>query len=230
MDPFGNYLIQKLLDRCSEEQRLQVGATQPWAPAAAACPAPASLRAARRRPGLAAARLPPPARPWSHPTQAPPRPGPTPASPAPPRPALPPAGAQAGGRQRRAGQRGAQHARHARGAEADRNPDLARAGERRRRAAAPALCAARAPRQQARRPAPPRLAHRILSSRAQPSLPPPPQVQLVIDALKPGVVSLIRDLNGNHVVQRCLQRLGPDDSQFVYDAARKHCMEIATHR
>lgn len=26
MDPFGNYLIQKLLDRCSEEQRLQVGA------------------------------------------------------------------------------------------------------------------------------------------------------------------------------------------------------------
>jgi len=25
MDPFGNYLIQKLLDRCSEEQRLQVG-------------------------------------------------------------------------------------------------------------------------------------------------------------------------------------------------------------
>jgi hypothetical protein len=26
MDPFGNYLIQKLLDRCSEEQRLQVWA------------------------------------------------------------------------------------------------------------------------------------------------------------------------------------------------------------
>ncbi len=26
MDPFGNYLIQKLLDRCSEEQRLQVRA------------------------------------------------------------------------------------------------------------------------------------------------------------------------------------------------------------
>ncbi len=25
VDPFGNYLIQKLLDRCSEEQRLQVG-------------------------------------------------------------------------------------------------------------------------------------------------------------------------------------------------------------
>lgn len=28
-DPFGNYLIQKLLDRCSEEQRLQVGRALP---------------------------------------------------------------------------------------------------------------------------------------------------------------------------------------------------------
>lgn len=56
------------------------------------------------------------------------------------------------------------------------------------------------------------------------------QRALVISALGPGVVSLIKDLNGNHVVQRCLQRLGPDDSQFVYDAAERHCMEIATHR
>lgn len=56
------------------------------------------------------------------------------------------------------------------------------------------------------------------------------QRALVISALGPGVVSLIKDLNGNHVVQRCLQRLGPDDSQFVYDAARNHCVEIATHR
>ena len=29
VDPFGNYLIQKLLDRCSEEQRLQVHALPP---------------------------------------------------------------------------------------------------------------------------------------------------------------------------------------------------------
>ena len=45
-----------------------------------------------------------------------------------------------------------------------------------------------------------------------------------------GVVSLIKDLNGNHVVQRCLQRLGPEDSQFIYEAAGQHCVEIATHR
>ena len=30
VDPFGNYLIQKLLDRCSEEQRLQVCFTHLW--------------------------------------------------------------------------------------------------------------------------------------------------------------------------------------------------------
>jgi hypothetical protein len=56
------------------------------------------------------------------------------------------------------------------------------------------------------------------------------QVALVTDALREGVVSLIRDLNGNHVIQRCLQRLGPEDSQFVYDAAAAHTMDIATHR
>lgn len=52
----------------------------------------------------------------------------------------------------------------------------------------------------------------------------------VIDALKPGVVHLIKDLNGNHVIQRCLQRLGPEDSQFIYDAAIRYCVEIASHR
>ena len=58
----------------------------------------------------------------------------------------------------------------------------------------------------------------------------PEQVALATEALKPGVVTLIKDLNGNHVIQRCLQRLGPEDNQFVYDAARKCCVEIATHR
>ena len=56
------------------------------------------------------------------------------------------------------------------------------------------------------------------------------QVSLVTDALEEGVVSLIRDLNGNHVIQRCLQRLGPEESQFVYEAAAANTMDIATHR
>jgi len=58
----------------------------------------------------------------------------------------------------------------------------------------------------------------------------PEQTNLVVDALKPGVVQLIKDLNGNHVVQRCLQRLGAADAQFIYDAACTYCVEIATHR
>lgn len=52
----------------------------------------------------------------------------------------------------------------------------------------------------------------------------------MVEALKDGVVNLIRDLNGNHVVQRCLQRLGPEDSQFIYQAAGANCVDIATHR
>jgi hypothetical protein len=56
------------------------------------------------------------------------------------------------------------------------------------------------------------------------------QTQLVVDSLSPGIVNLIRDLNGNHVVQRCLQRLSPTEAQFIYDAACEHCLDIATHR
>eukprot|EP01018_Ginkgo_biloba_P014812 Gb_24858 [translate_table: standard] len=58
----------------------------------------------------------------------------------------------------------------------------------------------------------------------------PQQVSMVVSSLKPGVVTLIKDLNGNHVVQRCLQRLSNEDSQFLFDAAAEHCVEIATHR
>lgn len=41
----------------------------------------------------------------------------------------------------------------------------------------------------------------------------PEQVNMVITALTEGVVELIKDLNGNHVVQRCLQKLSHEDSQ-----------------
>lgn len=56
------------------------------------------------------------------------------------------------------------------------------------------------------------------------------EIGLTTKALRPGVVTLIKDLNGNHVVQRCLQRLSAEDNQFIYDAAKKHSVEIATHR
>eukprot|EP00252_Welwitschia_mirabilis_P019721 TRINITY_DN4646_c0_g1_i4.p1 TRINITY_DN4646_c0_g1~~TRINITY_DN4646_c0_g1_i4.p1 ORF type:complete len:925 (-),score=199.35 TRINITY_DN4646_c0_g1_i4:717-3491(-) len=58
----------------------------------------------------------------------------------------------------------------------------------------------------------------------------PREVSMVISSLKSGVVTLIKDLNGNHVVQRCLQRLSSEDNKFLFDAAVEHCIEIATHR
>ncbi|OAJ44366.1 hypothetical protein BDV3_002420 [Batrachochytrium dendrobatidis] len=56
------------------------------------------------------------------------------------------------------------------------------------------------------------------------------QISTVVRALALNVVSLIKDLNGNHVIQKCLNRLSHENNQFIYNAVRKHCTEIATHR
>ncbi|ONH67899.1 Pumilio y domain family member 4 [Cyberlindnera fabianii] len=56
------------------------------------------------------------------------------------------------------------------------------------------------------------------------------EADVVVASLKDDIVSLSRDLNGNHVVQRCLQRLKSKDSQFIYDTAYENCLKIATHR
>jgi hypothetical protein len=60
------------------------------------------------------------------------------------------------------------------------------------------------------------------------------------------VVVLIKDLNGNHVIQKCLNKLAPEDNQvkspliisltyvkptqFIYNAVAQNCVEVATHR
>lgn len=54
--------------------------------------------------------------------------------------------------------------------------------------------------------------------------------RLIISSLSPHIVPLSRDLNGNHVVQKCLQKLKAEDNQFIFDTASEHCNEIATHR
>ncbi|KAL3515543.1 hypothetical protein ACH5RR_022445 [Cinchona calisaya] len=56
------------------------------------------------------------------------------------------------------------------------------------------------------------------------------QISLVISSLEPGFLALIKDLNGNHVVQRCLQCLSNEDSKFIFVAAAKYCVDIATHQ
>ncbi|KAK7852379.1 putative pumilio like protein 7 [Quercus suber] len=56
------------------------------------------------------------------------------------------------------------------------------------------------------------------------------QISLVISALEPGFLALIKDLNGNHVIQRCLQCLSHEDNKFIFVAAAKYCVDIAIHQ
>ena len=48
--------------------------------------------------------------------------------------------------------------------------------------------------------------------------------------LAPNVVTLIKDLNGNHVIQRGLHRMSSENKQFIYNAVSENCIEVATHR
>jgi len=58
----------------------------------------------------------------------------------------------------------------------------------------------------------------------------PVQTQIIIEALRHRVVELIQDLNGNHVIQKCLNKLSPGDAQFIFDAVGTSCVEVGTHR
>ncbi|KAF5185406.1 Pumilio-like protein [Thalictrum thalictroides] len=53
---------------------------------------------------------------------------------------------------------------------------------------------------------------------------------VVISALEPGFLDLTKDLNGNHVIQHCLQHLQKEENKFIFTAAAKFCLDIATHR
>jgi len=55
-------------------------------------------------------------------------------------------------------------------------------------------------------------------------------VDAIVEALKPAAVMLMKDVNGNHVIQRCLHRLTPANNQFVYDAVTSNLVDLATHR
>ncbi|KUJ08544.1 ARM repeat-containing protein [Mollisia scopiformis] len=58
----------------------------------------------------------------------------------------------------------------------------------------------------------------------------PGQIQTIIEALRFRVVELIQDLNGNHVIQKCLNKLSSLDAQFIFDAVGHHCVDVGTHR
>ncbi|KAJ2720030.1 hypothetical protein GGI07_004868 [Coemansia sp. Benny D115] len=56
------------------------------------------------------------------------------------------------------------------------------------------------------------------------------QIGGIVEALRKNVVLLIRDLNGNHVIQKCLSKLSPKNNQFIYDSVAASCTDVATHR
>ncbi|KAI1340132.1 ARM repeat-containing protein [Xylariaceae sp. FL0016] len=58
----------------------------------------------------------------------------------------------------------------------------------------------------------------------------PTQIQLIIGALQDRVVELIQDLNGNHVIQKCLNKLSSQDANFIFEAVGYHCVDVGTHR
>ncbi|PKA45822.1 Pumilio like 12 [Apostasia shenzhenica] len=55
------------------------------------------------------------------------------------------------------------------------------------------------------------------------------QIYVVFLALKPGIISIMKNVNGNHVAQRLLQCL-PEYNEFLLDAAIAHSFELATDR
>ncbi|KAF5725532.1 pumilio 12 [Tripterygium wilfordii] len=58
----------------------------------------------------------------------------------------------------------------------------------------------------------------------------PEQFSIIVSSLKPGIVTLMKNMNGNHVAQRCLQYLMPEYSEFLFEAATTNCVELATDR
>ncbi|KAJ8760127.1 hypothetical protein K2173_010983 [Erythroxylum novogranatense] len=56
------------------------------------------------------------------------------------------------------------------------------------------------------------------------------QCSIIVSSLKPGIVTLIKNMNGNHVAQRCLQYLMPEYREFLFEATTTNCVELATDR
>ncbi|CAN7094451.1 hypothetical protein BRARA_I03366 [Brassica rapa] len=56
------------------------------------------------------------------------------------------------------------------------------------------------------------------------------QICIVTSALRPGFHNLAINVNGNHVIQRCLQCLTAQDNKFIFEDATRFCIDIATHQ
>ncbi|KAK1263862.1 hypothetical protein QJS04_geneDACA009470 [Acorus gramineus] len=55
------------------------------------------------------------------------------------------------------------------------------------------------------------------------------QSSLIARCLKHGIITLMGDINGNHVAQSCLTYLEPEDTKFLLDAAIVNCVDLAAN-
>jgi Pumilio-family RNA binding repeat len=55
-------------------------------------------------------------------------------------------------------------------------------------------------------------------------------IPAIISGLKDHEILLIKDMNGNHVIQRCLNSLGYPHNNFIYEIVSQNVYELATHR
>jgi len=55
-------------------------------------------------------------------------------------------------------------------------------------------------------------------------------IEQVVNALAGDVVVLVKDNNGNHVIQKCLISLSSQHRQFIYDSIIESCLEVGTHK
>lgn len=58
----------------------------------------------------------------------------------------------------------------------------------------------------------------------------PYQLLLLVKGLKPYIIELIKDLNGNHVIQKILNKYSPENCQFIYDSIISDLLVVATHK
>uniref|UniRef100_A0A803QAB8 PUM-HD domain-containing protein n=1 Tax=Cannabis sativa TaxID=3483 RepID=A0A803QAB8_CANSA len=58
----------------------------------------------------------------------------------------------------------------------------------------------------------------------------PEQFSMVVSALKHDTITLMKDMNGNHVAQRCLQYFRPENNEFLFETALLNCADLAKDR
>ena len=58
----------------------------------------------------------------------------------------------------------------------------------------------------------------------------PQHIPVVVNAVNSDILTLMKDMNGNHVIQRCVNSLKCPSNQFVFDMVTKNILEIATDR